>query len=64
MEFRDCNQATVSGAGKGAAVEGAGDRPAHLNFHAKGNEVPPIASRNRPWRDDRDIELSTMQTLN
>lgn len=24
MEFRDCNQATMSGAGKGAAVEGAG----------------------------------------
>jgi len=34
------------------------DRPAHLNFHAKGNEVLPIATRNRPRRDDRDIELS------
>lgn len=57
MKFRDCNQATRSGAGKGtAAVTGAegrgcGSRPSpHLNFHAKGNELPPIASRKRPRR--------------
>jgi len=56
MEFRDCNQATTSGARKGTAdreERGRCGGPSfpHLNFHAKGNELPSMAPRNR--RDAR-----------
>lgn len=65
MEFRDCNQATTSGAGKGTGAEGVQGTSSAFEFPRKGKrELPPIASRNRPRRDAaiETFELSAMRT--
>lgn len=39
MEFRDCNQATTSGAGKGTVAEGAGIVLRAFEFPRKGKRA-------------------------